>query len=295
MNRIAYIFIGLLICFSMSAQELDSLRLCQIEKDIQELKQSSSNTTRSIQGISSSVNNLNTRVGNLEQNVEKNASDIENVSSELGIKIEHTDAFTKEQTKAIKDDTDNVSRKVSRTMLGGIIVIALLLSLLTWLFLFMRKKLSAGDRTIAKIVDAQHSLQEESIKLDNQLIDILEKQDRVRESSQEAEPDHKLAISIANEVVRIEQNLAHMDSGVKGVSNLKNRAESIKTTLSSRGYEIPTLLGTPYHEGYNMIATMELDEELEPGTQIIRRVTKPQINYKGKMIQAAQVVVAFNE
>jgi outer membrane murein-binding lipoprotein Lpp len=279
----------------MSAQELDSLPLSQIEKDIQELKQSSSNTARIIQGISSSVSNLNSRVGDLEVNVEKNASDIESVSSELGVKIEHTDAFTKEQTKAIRDNTDNVSRKVSRTLLWGIIVIILILCLLTWLFLFLRKKLTAGDQTIARIMDVQHSLQEESIKLDNQLIDILEKQDRVRESSQETESDHKLAISIANEVVRIEQNLVHMDSSVKGVSNLKNRAESIKTTLSSRGYEIPTLLGTPYHEGYNMIATMELDEDLEPGTQIIRRVTKPQINYRGRMIQAAQVVVAFNE
>ena len=44
-----------------------------------------------------------------------------------------------------------------------------------------------------------------------------------------------------------------------------------------------------------MKPTMELDEDLPVGTQIIRRVLKPMVLYKGEMIQAAEVVVAYNE
>ena len=36
------------------------------------------------------------------------------------------------------------------------------------------------------------------------------------------------------------------------------------------------------------------DENLEQGQQIITGIIKPQINYKGKMIQAAQITVSQN-
>ena len=136
-------------------------------------------------------------------------------------------------------------------------------------------------------------MQEESVKLDSKLVELLDKQ--LIQPHDNVEEDHKLVLSIATEVARIEQNLAFMDPKTKGVSNLKNRASAIKTTLQSRGYDIPTLIGETYHEGDNMKPTMELDEELPVGTQIIRRVMKPMVLFKGKLIQAAEVVVAYNE
>lgn len=44
-----------------------------------------------------------------------------------------------------------------------------------------------------------------------------------------------------------------------------------------------------------MVATLEFDESIEQGKQIIKRIIKPQVNYNNKMIQAAKVIVAFNE
>ena len=60
------------------------------------------------------------------------------------------------------------------------------------------------------------------------------------------------------------------------------------------GYEIVDMLGKPYHEGMKVIANFVENEELELGKQIITGIIKPQINYKGKMIQAAQITVSQN-
>jgi len=43
------------------------------------------------------------------------------------------------------------------------------------------------------------------------------------------------------------------------------------------------------------IVHMELDTALEQGQQIIKRVIKPQVNYRGKMVQAAEIIVAYND
>jgi hypothetical protein len=43
-----------------------------------------------------------------------------------------------------------------------------------------------------------------------------------------------------------------------------------------------------------VVANFIVDENLPEHTQIITSITKPQINYKGKMIQAAQITVSQN-
>lgn len=91
------------------------------------------------------------------------------------------------------------------------------------------------------------------------------------------------------------QVLENMDNSVKGVSSLRNRLKAIFMSLASNQYEIPDLLGKSYHAGDNMIGTMELNEKIEPGTNRIKRVIKPHVSYQGKMIQAAEVVIEYNE
>lgn len=54
------------------------------------------------------------------------------------------------------------------------------------------------------------------------------------------------------------------------------------------------MLGKPYHQGYRTITTFSEDENLPPNSQIITRVIKPQINYKGTMIQASEIHVSQN-
>ena len=104
-----------------------------------------------------------------------------------------------------------------------------------------------------------------------------------------------MILDIINDLVRMRQNLDFMDDSVKGVSQLKNRIKSIYATLNSNQYDIPDLVGHSYHEGDNMIGTMELNTELPPATNRIKRVIKPQVSYQGKLIQAAEVIIEYNE
>lgn len=109
------------------------------------------------------------------------------------------------------------------------------------------------------------------------------------------EENNKLILSIINDLSRMNQVLENMDNSVRGVSSLKNRLKAIFMSLASNQYEIPNLLGKSYHPGDNMIGTMELNDGLKPGTNRIKRVIKPQVSYQGKMIQAAEVVIEYNE
>ena len=107
--------------------------------------------------------------------------------------------------------------------------------------------------------------------------------------------NHDLILAIINDIVRMKQNLDHMDGSVKGMSQLNNRMKSIFTTLLSNQYEIPDLVGRTYNEGDNMVCTLELNEELPKNQNRIKRVIKPQVSYQGKLIQAAEVVIEYNE
>ena len=90
-------------------------------------------------------------------------------------------------------------------------------------------------------------------------------------------------------------NLEVMDKDIRGYKHLKKYSESILDNLKAYGYEIPHLIGQNYNSGMNMVATLEFDDTIEEGKQIIKRIIKPQVNYDGKMIQSAKVIVAFNE
>jgi hypothetical protein len=107
--------------------------------------------------------------------------------------------------------------------------------------------------------------------------------------------NHDIILAIINDIVRMQQNIDYMDDSIKGVSQLRNRLKSIYATLNSNQYEIPNLIGRTYHEGDNMIGTLELNSDLETGTNRIKRVIKPQVSYQGKLIQAAEVVIEYNE
>jgi len=58
--------------------------------------------------------------------------------------------------------------------------------------------------------------------------------------------------------------------------------------------KIVNMLGKPYNEGMKVVANFVPDDSLEEGKQIITGIIKPQINYRGVMIQAAQITVSQN-
>ena len=86
-----------------------------------------------------------------------------------------------------------------------------------------------------------------------------------------------------------------MDPKTKGLKQLVRALKSIKENYLASGYEIVEMIGKEYKEGLNVITNFIPSEKIETGKMLITRIIKPQINFKGKMIQAAQIEVSVGE
>lgn len=277
---------------ALGMNKKDSLRIVELEKKI-------NTEVAAREQLSSKIKSLNDLVQKQGNIIDSLRDEARQTADTIGKRIDkaNQDISNTNTTLAQKADSTDVHTKA----VGGMVGLATLAILGGGVFFFLRKKQQKNSMNVDQMKLKVEELGDKVVNNLNQEISELQKIVEniatmpVVTAPQSEEPDHKLVLGIANEVARIEQNLNNMDASVKGVSNLKNRAKSIIATLKSQGYEIPSLVGKTYNEGDNMDATMELDETLEKGTSIIRRVTKPLVMYQGKMIQAPKVVVAYNE
>lgn len=195
----------------------------------------------------------------------------------------------------------NQSIMESRTLWGGIIAAVILLISLAISY-YLTKCIKQGTSSINEVRKAQDALQtahlkihEEAVKLDNQMIELFEKQMAFSSiTATETQIDHSLISKVADEIVRIEMNLSRMDASIKGYKQLTKAVQRIKDNFNANGYEIVDMLGTPYNAGMKVVANFVADDSLASGLQIITSIIKPQINYNGQMIQAAQITVSQN-
>lgn len=269
------------------------------ENDMRQLKVVTENAQMQIRNLKSENTTLKILIDSLKSKYEELGAIQTNDRQTLSGKIETTNQSVQTNESTLK----------SRTLWGaGIAAVLLcLLAALAAIANTMRKKIKRGSDSIDDVrkaqdalQTAQKNLQEESVKLDSRLLELVDKQlsnqqsQNVQVSNNKSEVDHSLAQKVADEIVRIELNLSRMDSSVKGHKQLSKAVERIKNNFMAQGYEIVDMLGKPYNDGMKAVASFVPDESLNEGEQIITGITKPQINYKGVMIQAAQITVSQN-
>lgn len=218
--------------------------------------------------------------------------------------LEEAQSTDRENINGKIDATDNNVRtnqdQLQTRTLYGVIVVIVVLAIIVGVACWLTKRIKSGNTSIDEVRKAQDALQaaqtkmqEESIKLDDKLLELFDRQiANVPKNADHGEPDHSLALKVADEIVRIELNMSRMDSSIKGYKQLSKAVERIKDNFKANGYEFVEMLGKPYNEGMKVIANFVVDEDLEEGKQIITGITKPQINYNGQMIQAAQIIVS---
>lgn len=195
----------------------------------------------------------------------------------------------------------NQDQLQSRTLYGVIVVIVVLV-IIVGVACWLTKRIKSGTSTIGDVRRAQEALQaaqtkmqEESVKLDNQLLAIVQKQlDASSASKITGEPDHSLVVKLADEIARIETNLSKMDKSVRGYKQLVQAKDRMINNVRANGYEIISLLGQEYNDGMQFQTRFVPDESLPEGKRIITGMIKMQVNYNGKMIQPAEIVVSQN-
>lgn len=301
--KIRLTFLVILFAASICNAQTDSLYQVQqqkiesLEREARSLKNDVSYLTRQMNTLQSQMNNLSREVGQkiegqqtaldgISHDVNANAESIANTSAALGERIDQADG-----------KTEDVAHSLHGKTIGGIIMALALLILSSLAFLLLRKRISKGDSAIEEIEQTQKRLQEESVKLDSKLVELLEGQMKVAENkptNASSTPDHALALKVADEITRIETNLSRMDASIRGYKQLMASVKRIKDNFMANGYELVDMLGKPYNEGMRVNADFVIDEELEEGKRIITTVTKPQVNYNGEMIQKATITVSQN-
>ena len=222
--------------------------------------------------------------------------------------LEEAQSTDREKINGKIDATDNNVRTnqdllQSRT-LYGVIVVIVVLAIIVVIAYRLAKRIKSGNSTIGDVRKAQDALQvaqtkmqEESVKLDNQLLAIVQKQldaSVPSASKTTGEPDHSLVVKLADEIARIETNLSKMDKSVRGYKQLVQAKDRMINNVRANGYEIISLLRQEYNDGMQFPARFVPDESLPEGKRIITGMTKMQVNYNGKMIQPAEIVVSQN-
>lgn len=262
-------------------------------KEIENLKTKIGTQSSQLQSLLQQTEKLKLQRDSLSKQIETNSGNISSIAEDLGTKIQTSETNAKESISKLDKDVE----KNRLYWIIGTLITLILGGLVYWL---LSKRIATSQTDVeSQIRNTKKSLEEESLKLDAQLLDIINSQLKIKETEtdkpESGEKDHSLVLKVADEVTRILMNLEVMDKEIKGYKHLKKYSESILDNLKAYGYEIPQLIGTSYNSGMNMVATLEFDDSVETGKQIIKRIIKPQVNFDGKVIQTAKVTVAFNE
>lgn len=290
-----FFMIMLIVSASAWGNINDSLKIVKLQMEVESLK--------------STIFRLQQEDGQLKGLYQQQAKGMDSLRTQQLQQVENVRILTDKLGTDISNANQKIDSNVStlsesinsRTWFGALgILIAI--GLLACAYYVLRRKISRGATTIDKIRSAQEgfetaqkAMQEESVKLDSKLVELLDKKiEATQTPTANEQADHTLALKVADEIVRIETNLSRMDTSVKGYKQLAKAVERIRTNFLANGYEIVEMLGKPYNEGIKASVSFETDESLAEGEQKITGIIKPQINYRGRMIQSAQITVSQN-
>jgi len=271
------------------------------------------NYSEKIDSLLAHSNDINNRLNNLLEKYNSSFNDkiliISETTSLLDRKIDSlknkTDLFNtnlsnsnskiseiSNQLDLTKSNLNNLSIDFSDKGQKVLIAIVITLFLIFIIYILLNKKWNSEIKIISL---KQKEVIEKQVEDSQKLADWLSNKTSKQLLSNSSDTDHSFAKRVADEIVRMSTNLSRMDDSIRGFKQLSASVRKLIQSLSINEYEIVDLLNKPYTSGMNLEANFVFDEKIEKGTQIISRIIKPQINYKGKMIQSAQVEVSQND
>lgn len=250
-----------------------------------------------------SLNEITTKATRLENTVDSLNSLIETNRNKLNVMADDLGAKIQETGEQVESKILEIGGDVEKNRLYWIIATLVILLLGVLMYLFLGKRIRSSQTDVeTQIKNTKKLLEEESLKLDNKLIQVLETQLKVQQEELNKQPittnekaDHSLALKVADEIVRMQKNISRMDETMKGLKPLVKGIERIQANLAANGYEMVNLLNREYDERMNIdVINFVEDNTLESGQKIISKIIKPQVNFNGILIQRAQVEVSQN-
>lgn len=305
MNKIllALFLLAGLTCYA----EADNTELQRVNNKVIQLSQTVESLTKENQQLKNDVTDLQRGTTVLQEQIvalEAKSDSVDNVlMSGVSSNTELANSNHAVATEKIQVVETASQTNIHQLTVWGIWAIVALLIVAIVIYIVLHRGISKGTDAISAIRAAQGNLEEESVKLDTKLVELLDKQLSIDKNQskatanvtqQVATTDHSLALKVADEITRIEKNLSRMDSSVKGYKPLVKAIDRIKDNFKANGYEIVTYLGQTYNEGMRINPEFVIDETLPEGTRTITSVSKPQVHFNGELIQKASVTVSQN-
>lgn len=294
--RISKFLLGLVMFFLASvtyAENTDSLKIVELQQVLKKEIQNRKNLNSELINQKRILNQQMNIIDSLSNIVNQNKENIKLTADNLGLKINETN-----QNLSYKAESSDVN---DRTLWGGILILVVII-LSVIVYILLHKKINKGKEDVEVLKEKAEKLNEEILnKFAHELTEMQKMSSTLTTLAQVAnkqtgggDEDHSLIKLLADRITFMEMTLFKMDPKVRGYKQLSKSIIQMKDNLMANGYEIVEMLGKPYNDGMKVTANFIEDEELESGKQIITGIIKPQINYKGKMIQAAQITVSQN-
>jgi len=279
------IFIILLSLNSAYAQDISyvdkkdfDIKIQKINDDMIQLRKSNTDLKNMVVQQNKKIDALQKLIETKEEHIQKNVAIVKQET----------------QTKIL-----DIYQKIGQGKILWIVVAIIALLVCGAIYIILRKKLLLSSKTLDdQIIKTRETLETEGMKLDNKLMEVLETQLHLLKNQvqatpqQESEIDHSLALKVGEEIHRMRKRIESMPEDTKGIGALKNSLVRLEEQFNGNGYEIIDLLGKKWNDGLNAEARFVPSDDLKPDEEIITKIIKPQMNYKGVMIKAAQIEVS---
>ena len=280
------------IALAIGTTDSLNLRLSRIGTSVQTLQRENDVLKSQATTLSVTISTQSKEIDSLKSVLAETNNRVDALLDSLNKNI----SSTREQIQIKSDSLSQTIAKQSQTGLWIFIVIAIILAVIAFVFGKLIAKrgnevalLSAkADKLNEQIVNRLSSEMSEMQTISKQIGSIS------AATGSESDTEQKLITTLADRITFMEMTLYKMDSSVRGHKQLSKSIKQMKDNLLANGYELVDMLGKDYHEGMKVTANFVEDENIPEGKQIITGITKPQINYRGKMIQSAQITVNQN-
>lgn len=182
--------------------------------------------------LSATIENQVNQIDSLEIATSQNVQNIQKIVDDLGTKIQQTETTAKDSISKLDKDVNTnrlywIIATLATLLLGGV---------LYWL---LGKRIATSKTDVeTQIKNTKTALEEESIKLDSKLVEVLDTQLKLKQeekqvvsSNSTSEIDHSLALKVADEIVRMQKNISKMDDETKGLKPFKKALKGYRQTL----------------------------------------------------------------
>jgi len=279
--------IGFFSIVALAQIKADTIQ--QLQNSIEKLEASNKNLTNQLNTANFRIQKIDKRLSTTADSINILKNNLANTNSNLQTITDNIDVKIQQTSDKASSGLTTLSETVSKNTLYWIIAVLFIALLSVLLFVLLKKQLSKEKTGLSdQIKKTSDSLREEQLKLDGQLIKLLDTQTQL--IHEESKTDHSLAINIANQIIRIQNNLNGMDVGTPGRNQIQDSLKRMKEKFESKDYEIVEMIGKKYDKGLIAEVTpVPCEDNQEPNTII--RIIEPQVNFKGKMINPAKIRV----